>query len=183
VRTFYLDTNVFISKYKRDDPFHSSSSKIIEGLRHGNIEAHTSVLTILETAAAASRGYEKSIRLLEMNQALSRRRLIGALLKRLLSLNIHLINLPGDTRMKLLREDVEMPAIFRESLSIALRVGMKSFDLIHLSAAKYAREALKVPIQAFVTGDDDFLDQKDKLAKIVDFPFLSPDEYVSALGL
>jgi len=118
-----------------------------------------------------------------MNQAFNRRRLIGALLKRLLSLNIHLINLPGDTRMKLLREDVEMPAIFRESLSIALRVGMKSFDLIHLSAAKYAKEALKVPIQAFVTGDDDFLDQKDKLSKIVDFPFLSPDEYASAIGL
>jgi len=72
--------------------------------------------------------------------------------------------------MKLLREDVVMPAIFRESLSIALRVDMKSFDLIHLSAAKYAKEAFKAPIQAFVTGDDDFLDQKDKLSKIADFP-------------
>ncbi|MEM3382236.1 MAG: type II toxin-antitoxin system VapC family toxin [Candidatus Bathyarchaeia archaeon] len=183
MRIFYLDTNVFISNYKRDDPYHSSSVKIVEGLRQGRIEAYTCVLTILETAAVASRNYEKGIHLLGASRMIDRRRLIGALLKRLLNLNIHFVNLPGETSMKLLKKDITMPIIFHESLSLALKIGLKSLDLIHLSSAKYAKETLKVPIQAFVTGDEDFLNRKDKLSEIIDFPFLTPSEYASALGI
>ena len=77
-----------------------------------------------------------------------------------------------------------MPAIFEQALLLESLAGLRSFDLLHLAAAKYrSLGADSSEIGAFVTGDSDFLLRKKELSQIVGIPMLSPKEYVEALGL
>ena len=57
MRHFYLDTNVFISRWKPDDAYYSEAKIIASSLQKGEISAYTSVLTLLETASVAGRLY------------------------------------------------------------------------------------------------------------------------------
>ena len=45
---FYMDTNVYIARFKSDDPYHAQSRSIIRSLERGEIQAETSVFTLLE---------------------------------------------------------------------------------------------------------------------------------------
>jgi len=179
LRSAYLDTNVFVASYKRDDRYHEESSTVLRAIRQGKIKGKTSALTILETAAVASRTIqmrkgddEKDVR----------RKAVGKAILNLSKLGLYFVHMPGDSSAPTGGSRVEMPAIFQQALILASGVGLRSFDLVHLAAAKYSR--LEDPeLGAFVTGDADFLRRKGELAEITGTPILSPKEYVEGLGL
>jgi predicted nucleic acid-binding protein len=179
LKAAYFDTNIFIASYKPDDKYYEESSVIVEALKGGEIKGQTSTLTILETAAVASRTIqihkgddEKEVR----------RRAVGKAILSLSRLGLGFIHLPGDSSAPIDSHKVEMPAIFHQALLLASKIGLRSFDLVHLATAKYS-SLTDSEVSAFVTGDAAFLRQKKDLSDLIDMPILSPREFIQAIGL
>jgi len=180
MREFYMDTNVFISQLKPDDPYHSEAEIIAKGLERDEIQASTSVLALLEVASVAGRFYEakKGAKGTERE----RRIFIVKTLRRLAGLKVRFVHVAGDSSILVRSIRADVPGIFNEALLLSLRTSLRTLDLIHLAAAKHAKQVNR-ELGAFVTGDDGFLTKKEELSKILSVPILSPKEYVEALGL
>ncbi|MGB9660268.1 MAG: type II toxin-antitoxin system VapC family toxin [Nitrososphaerales archaeon] len=177
MRKFYMDTNVFISSLKPDDPYHSEAKIITRSLVEEKIQANTSVLTLLETASVVSRIYEAK----KGNQK-ERRIFVIKALRRLASFKINFIHITGDAPIAIRNIRADMPNIFNEAILLSLHSTLRTLDLIHLAAARYAKQ-MNRDLGAFVTGDSEFLSKKEELLKILKMPVLSPREYVQALGI
>lgn len=175
----YFDTNVFVASYKLDDVYHGEASLILSALERGEIRGETSTLTILETAAVAGGivAIHKTDNEAEIRSSAVARAILG-----LSKLGLSFVHIPGDSSAPIDGRKVEMPAVFHQALLLGPLAGLKSFDLVHLAAAKYSRLAGS-ELGAFVTGDSDFLRKKKDLSRIVCVPILSPKEYVEGLGL
>ncbi len=179
MRTAYLDTNVFVSSYKPDDLYHREASMIIKALESGEIRGQTSVLTILEAAAVASR----TIRIHKGDDEKEIRQMaVSKIIRNLSRLGLTFIHVLGDSSAPIDEIEVEMPAIFHQALLLASTIGLRSFDLVHLAAAKYA-SLMDSDKGSFITGDMDFLSGKRELSKVIGMPVLSPKEYVEGLGM
>jgi len=182
---FYMDTSVFISGLKPDDAYHSESEAIARGLKEGEIQAETSVFTLLEVAAVSGRlyGSRKGGRESREGEGQRQRKVfIVKALGSLARLGVRFINVAGDAPLPLKGFEVSLPSVFNEAILLSLQSDLRSLDLIHLAAARHARR-MDGELGAFVTGDEGFLADKKRLAAIVGMPILSPKEYVEGLGL
>jgi predicted nucleic acid-binding protein len=174
--SFYMDTNVFISEFRKEDVFHPEAKIISKKLLSGELRALTSILTIIEVSSVASRMFQVES---EQKQVL-----MIKLVQRLLSLNIEFVHLSGDLPLSLAGSSkvIMVPSLFNEAALISLLSPLRTFDLMHIAAAKNARQ--KNPdIRALVTGDSEIVRRKLELTRIIGMPILSPKEYVQALGL
>jgi predicted nucleic acid-binding protein len=176
---FYLDTNVFISRLKPGDPYHPQAKTIARGLEEGELQAETSVITLLEVASVSGRLYQTRGR---NRSERGRKVFIVRVLQRLAKLRTRFINVPGDTRTSVKGIEANLPSIINEAISLSLRSTLRTLDLIHLGAARHAKR-MNSNLGAFVTGDNEFLSRKKELSAIMGMPILSPKEYVEALGL
>jgi len=180
MRQFYMDTNVFISRIKPDDPYHSEAKVITKSLENDEVHAETSVLSLLEMASVTSRLYKA--RRIRGGADRERMAFIIETLKRFAALGIRFIHVSGDSPIAVRNIHATMPSIFNEAIILSLQTTLRTFDLIHLAAAKYAKQT-NHELGAFVTGDREFLSRKDELSKIMEMPILSPKEYMEGLGL
>jgi hypothetical protein len=103
-------------------------------------------------------------------------------LKRLAGFKTKFIHIAGDTPIAIRNIQANMPSVFNEGILLSLQTTLRTLDLIHLAAAKHARQ-MNHELGFFVTGDNEFLSKKDEISKIIGMPILSPKEYVEALGL
>jgi predicted nucleic acid-binding protein len=176
-----MDTDVFISRYKTDDPYHAEAYAITNALERGEIKAETSVLTLLEAASVASRMYHA--RKKEIAETQERRgAFVLKLLGRLAGLKVKFINLSGDVPVAVPGVEANVPRILNEATLLSLEAPLRSLDLIHLAAAKNGKE-MNPELGAFVTGDGELLARKEELSRIIRIPILSPSEYRKGLGL
>jgi predicted nucleic acid-binding protein len=180
MREFYMDTNVFISVLKNNDPYHSEAKSIVYRLQKDEIRAETSVITVLEIASVTSRSFED--RFGGKRPQEQRGMFVAKALRRFSSLRTKFIHLAGDVPFAMSGIETDMPSIFNEAIYHSLKVPLRTLDLIHLAAAKYAGR-LNKDLGAFVTGDKGFLAMKENLSKTIEMPLLSPKEYVDALRL
>jgi len=180
MRQFYMDTNVFISSLKPDDPYHKEAKAIARRLEDDEIQAETSVLTLVETASVASRlHHAKKHRKQENNE---RKVFIVKALRRLAALKTRFINIAGDIPIAVKNIQTSLPSLFNEAITLSLQAPLRTFDLMQLAAAGHAKQ-MNSELGAFVTGDGELLSKKQELSKIIKMPILSPKEYVEALGL
>ncbi len=180
MKQFYMDTNVFISKLKPDDPYHSDAKTIVKSLEEGEIQAETSVLTLLEAASVSGRLYDGKKG--ERGSEKERKIFIVRVLRRLAGLRTKFISIAGDTPISVRGIQATLPSIFNEAVILSLQSTLRTLDLIHLAAARHAKR-MNEELGAFVTGDKEFLSNKKKLSEIIGMPVLSPKEYVKGLGL
>ena len=177
---------------RKDDPFHSEVLTIARYLESKEIQAHTSVLTLVEVASVASRLYqldshklpavrEKGEMSLEENVR-GRTVFVVKTIQKLASLNVRFIQIAGDASFLVPEVQSSVPAIFDEAILVSFLIPLRTFDLMHVAAAKHAKQA-DARLGALVTGDADFIRKKQELAKIIGMPVLSPKEYVLAMGL
>jgi len=176
-----MDTNVFISRLKTDDPYHPEARAIVKSLEDDEIRAETSVITLLEVAAVSGRLYDSRKREGRRQGEKQRKVFVVKALKRLAELT-RFINMAGDTPLSVKGIHANLPSIFNEAVLLSLQSGLRALDLIHLAAARDAKRT-NGELGAFVTGDNEFLAGKKYLAEILGMPILSPKEYVGALGL
>jgi predicted nucleic acid-binding protein len=171
-----MDTNVFISEFKREDVFHPEAKTIAKRLLSEELLALTSVLTIVEVSSVASRMFQV--------ESEERQVLMIKLVQRLLSLNIEFVHLSGDLPLSIVGSTrvIMLPSLFNEAVLISLLAPLRTFDLMHIAAAKNAKQKNQA-LRAFVTGDGELIRRKLELSRIIGMPVLSPREYVQALGL
>ncbi len=175
-----MDTNVFISRWKPDDPYYDEARIIASSLQKGDIIAETSVLTLLETASVAGRMYGHHIKDKGPEE---RNVFVIKTLHRLAALRIRFIHLAGDITLSVGNAKVTMPSLLAESIFLSFSNTLRTLDLMHMAAAKHTKETATKDLGAFVTGDQDLLVKKDMISKVIQMPVLSPKEYVQALGL
>ena len=180
MKQFYMDTNVFISGLKPDDPYHSEAKAIIKSLEEDELQAETSVLTLLEVASASGRLYEakKGVKRGEKE----RKVFIIRILRRLAGLRTKFINVAGDMPLSISGINATLPSVFNEAILLSVQTSLRTLDLIHLAAAKHAKRK-NSDLGAFVTGDKEFLSKKKELSEIVGMPLVSPREYAEVLGV
>ena len=181
MKQFYMDTNVFISRLKPDDPFFAEAKKIAKAIEKGEVRAETSVLTLLEVASVSGRVFSARKEKHEQEDR-QRKVFIVRALKRLARTKTKLINMAGDTPISIRGIDAVLPSIFDEAILLSLRTNLRSLDLIHLAAARNGKRT-NGELGAFVTGDHAFLSNKKEIAETIGMPVLSPKEYVEGLGL
>jgi predicted nucleic acid-binding protein len=180
MRHFYLDTNVFISRWKPDDPYYSEAKIIASTLEKGEISAYTSVLTLLETASVAGRLYAHRMKDKGPEE---KKMFIIKTIRRLAALRIRFIHLVGDIPLRLGNVKVDMPTLLADSFFLSFLTVLRTLDLMHIAAARHAKQIDSEKLGAFITGDAELLARKDEISKIIGMPVLSPKEYVHALGL
>lgn len=180
MKQFYMDTNVYVSGLKPDDPYHTYCKAIIKALEGDEIRAETSVLTLLEVAAVSGRVY--GARKGAKKSQKDRKVFIVRTLRRLAGLKTKFVNISGDTQVWIAGIQASLPSVFNEAILLSLRSTLKTLDLIHLAAAKHAKQ-MNSELGAFVTGDQGFLSNKKELSEIMGMPVFSPKEYVQGLGL
>lgn len=137
------------------------------------------MLTVLEIAAVASR----NIRIYKGdNEREIRSAAISKAILNLSKLGLGFIHNRGDISTTINEMTVEMPMILNQALLLSYSVGLRTFDLVHLAAAKYANQTGS-KLSAFVTGDSDFLNKKSVISQVLEMQVLSPAEYVRGIGL
>ena len=180
MKGFYMDTNVFMSRLKPDDPYHSDGIAIVKSLEEDEIQAETSVFTLLEVASVSGRLYQAKTR--EERSEKERKAFVVRVLLELAGLKTKFINIAGDTPVAINGIQATLPSLFNEAILLGLQCSLRTLDLIHLAAARHAKR-MNGDLGAFVTGDRGFLDNKKQLSEIIGMPILSPKEYVEGLGL
>ena len=180
MKQFYMDTNVFISRLKSDDPYHLEDKAIVKSLEEDEIQAETSVLALLEVASVSGRLYEAKKG--ESRDEKERKVFIVRILRRLAGIKPKFINMSGDTLLSIKGVQASLPSVFNEAILLSLQSSLITLDLIHLAAARHAKR-MNTELGAFVTGDREFLSNKKELSRIIGVPILSPKEYAEGLGL
>lgn len=180
MKQFYMDTNVFISRLKSDDPYHSEAKAIMKGMGDGEIQASTSVFTLLEVASVSGRLYENKRGRRQNEKA--RKVFIIRALRRLAALKPEFINIAGDTPVAIKGIQATLPSVFNEAVLLSLQSSLRTLDLVHLAAARHAKR-MNNELGAFVTGDAEFLSDKKRLSEIIGMAIFSPKEYVEGQGL
>ncbi|MDG6940251.1 MAG: hypothetical protein JRN39_07615 [Nitrososphaerota archaeon] len=169
---------MLISQYKPTDPFHQESLSVIKALKKGEIVGYTSTLTIIEACSFVSRNFpvKRGENVEEvMKQAISK------LLKDLSNLRLKFADTSGDYSFTMDTQQVRMPALFQQALEFTT-TRLRTLDLFHLASVRHLSLS-HFDVDAFVTGDSDFLSKKKELSKIIGMPVLSPKEYVEGLGI
>ncbi|HEX9846109.1 MAG TPA: PIN domain-containing protein [Candidatus Nitrosotenuis sp.] len=174
-----MDTNVFISALKSDDPYHAEAGRVASRLRKGEIQAETSTLTLLEVASVASRLYHRAEGSKDDHK---RKTFVVKTLKTLAGLGIRFVHMSGDTPFAVGNIKTDMPNVFNESILLSIQTTLRTLDLMHVAAARHAKQNNR-ELGAFVTGDTELLRMKAQLSRITGMPFLSPREYVIDMGL
>jgi predicted nucleic acid-binding protein len=174
-----MDTNVFIARFKSDDPYHREASSIVRSLERGEITAETSVFTLLEVALVSGR--------LCRNRRGStapdkKKAFVIKMIRQLARLRPNFINIAGDKQASIKEVQANLPSVFDEGILLSLDCDLKTLDLIHLAAARYSKR-MNNKLVAFVTGDEGFLSDKGRLSGVIGMPILSPKEYVDGFGI
>jgi predicted nucleic acid-binding protein len=180
MKQFYMDTNVYISGLKPDDPYHTYCKAIIRSLERDEIRAETSVLTLLEVASVSGRVY--ATKKGGKKKERERKVFIIRTLRRLAGLKTKFVNISGDTQLSIRGIQATLPSVFNDAILLSLKTSLRTLDLIHLAAAKHAKQ-VNDELGTFVTGDQGFLSDKKALSEIMGMPIFSPKEYVEGLGI
>jgi len=177
MKHFYMDTNVFVSRLKPDDQYHSEAKIIFKGLEKDEIRSETSVLTLLEVASVSGRLYR-----LKRRSEKEKRVFIVRALRRLARVTTKFINIAGDAPLSIKGIQAILPSMFNEAILLSLQTNLRTFDLIHLASARHAKR-MNDELGAFVTGDKEFLVNKKELAELIGMPIFSPREYTKGMRL
>jgi hypothetical protein len=138
------------------------------------------VLTLLETASVAGRLYAHRMKDKGPEQ---KKMFIIKTIRRLVVMRIRFIHLVGDIPLRLDNVKVDMPTLLADSIFLSFLTALRTLDLMHIAAARHAKQIDSEKLGAFITGDAELLARKDEISKIIGMPVISPKEYVHALGL
>lgn len=161
-----MDTNVFISNLKPDDPYHVEVGIITNKLRRNELRAETSVLT-LEISSVTSRLYA---RMHGTQNAMERKAFVIKTLRMFTNLGVNLVHVAGDLPVALGSIKTDMPGIFGKSMFLGIQIPLRTLDLIHVAAARSAKQN-NSELGAFVTGDADLLLLKNELSGLTGLHF------------
>jgi predicted nucleic acid-binding protein len=159
----YVDTNVIVSKYLPQDPFHDRSKSFLDSGKGRKI---VSPLTVVELMAVTSRQAETLQAPEEILKEEPRRRIRGIVEFFLRDSNLTPISVEANTRMKVAGSIVTVPLEYVSSLKLAHSLRLRTLDLMHLAYADNIRSSGE-ELDSFVTTDRGILKVSDTIEKIL----------------
>jgi len=100
----YLDTNVILARYASNEPQHEAAKNIIKRIEEGEMNAMTSVLTLLEVASVTARAYERFV---DVGEDMKRGDITVAFLRRVVGLvNLNFIPMGGEINLKIAEQNL-----------------------------------------------------------------------------
>jgi len=170
----YLDTNVILARYASNEPQHEAAKNIIKRIEEGEMNAMTSVLTLLEVASVTARAYERFV---DVGENMKREDIAVAFLGRVVGLvNLTFVPMGGEINLKIAEQNLKFPAVVAVALEIAPKTGLKTLDNIHLATTIFASRIYGQKIDCFVTIDEEILKRREHVGDCIEARVPTPVE-------
>ena len=177
MKSFYLDTNVFLARYAPDEKEHESSKRLIQATEEGKLRAVTSTLTLVEIASSVRRAPVKFDGKDSSDAA-------GSFVRRALSLrNLEYVPLGGEMSLDGRGTGTRVPLLFSVALKAVKTLPLRTLDLLHIASAYVAMRILGDDLTYFTTLDEGILDQGKPVREFLSCPAVRPSEIVRLEGL
>ncbi len=177
MKTYYLDTNVFLARYAPEEKEHDSSKILLEATEAGQLKALTSPLTLVEIASTVRRSSEK------LTGTMPPVENSGAFVRRALALrNLGYISLGGEMTLAA-GSPVKVPLLFTAALKAVRSLPMKTLNLLHLASAYMAVRLFGEDLDFFATLDDELLRFRREVKDFLGCSAVTPSELVKLEGL
>ncbi|MGQ9468609.1 MAG: type II toxin-antitoxin system VapC family toxin [Nitrososphaerales archaeon] len=175
----YVDTSAIISAYKPNEISYEASLRVA---KLNTITKVCSYMVITEIFSVISRLYRTSQikvsdSIKKILSKLSMKERVYALINAIiLDWGILCPNLGFEVKQMRLKDfALSMPEALLEACMMATVINLKTLDLIHIACAKIINEAAH-DLKYFVTLDQDVLNNRNKIKKIIGFQPLTPQE-------
>ena len=177
MKSFYLDTNVFLARYAPREKEHESCRKLFAALETGHLRAVTSTLTLVEISSSVRRAGEK------FGGASVSPETPGAFVRKALSTRgLSFIGMGNEISIGRGPTQTRIPAVFAIALKAVKQVSLKTLDLLHVSSA-YTAVRMGETLDFFATLDSGILESKRVLRQFLGCPVVTPSELVELEAL
>nr|MDO8135683.1 PIN domain-containing protein [Candidatus Njordarchaeum guaymaensis] len=172
----YLDTNVILARYASNEPQHKAAKNIINRIEEGEMDALTSVLTLLEVASVTAKAYERFV---DVGENMKREDVTSAFLRKVIGLmNLNFIPMGGEIDLKIAEQNLKFPTVLAVALEIAPKTGLKILDNIHLATTIVASRIYGQKKDYFVTIDEEILQRREHVGDCIEARVSTPVEMV-----
>ncbi len=173
LKSYYLDTNIFLARYSPSEKEHESSRTLVDATEKGKLRAITSTLTLVEIASVVRRSPGK------FPEKTSPADAAGAFVRRALSVrNLTYLPLGGDMAIGSGGFQARIPLLFSAALKAAKTIPVRSLDLLHLASAYMAARVFGEDLDFFTTMDVGILGFRKEVKDFLGCPAVTPNELV-----
>jgi len=161
------------------DRGHKNSTKVVAAVETGQVNAVTSTLTLIEIASAVKRASRKFARATYPDDQI----IPGSFIRRTLRLkNLEFIGLGSEISLNQ-ESRVRIPAVYAAALKSVRTLPLRTLDLLHIASAYAAVRLLGKQLDYFTTLDEEILDSRREIKRLLGCSPVTPDEIVKLEGL
>lgn len=178
MKTYYLDTNVFLARYAPSEKEHEDSKRLLDSTEAGKVKAVTSALTLVEIASAVRRSQGK------FPGSTTDIKSAGSFVRRALVLrNLHYIPFGGEMLLGTKTAQAKIPLLFSAALKAVQTLPLRTLDLLHLASAYMTVRLFGEDLDFFTTLDEGILSFRREVKEFLGCSALTPNELVRLEGL
>jgi len=173
LKSYYLDTNIFLARYSPSEKEHESSRTLVDATEKGKLRAITSTLTLVEIASVVRRSPGK------FPEKTSPADAAGAFVRRALSVrNLTYLPLGGDMVIGSGGFQARIPLLFSAALKAAKTIPVRTLDLLHLASAYMAARFFAGALDFFTKLDEAIFGFRKEVRDFLGYPAVTPNELV-----
>jgi len=178
VKTYYLDTNVFLARYSPSEKEHEDCKRLLDSTEAGRLRALTSTLTLVEIASAVRRSQGKFAESSDIPNT------AGAFVRRAIAIrSLNFIPIGGEMTLGSQAFRVKIPLLFSAALKGVRSLPLRTLDLLHLASAYVAVRLFGEDLDFFTTLDEGILSCRKGVREFLGCPALTPNELIRLEGL
>ena len=178
MKTYYLDTNIFLARYAPSEKEHEDCKKLLDSTEEGQLKAVTSTLTLVEIASAVKRSQSR------FTETTTVAKTAGAFVRRALTVrNLSYIPLGGEMSLGSQTVKVRVPLLFSAALKGVQTLPLRTLDLLHLASAYVTVRLFGEDLNFFATLDEGILNFRREVKEFLGCPAVTPNELVRLEGL
>ncbi|OLS19265.1 MAG: hypothetical protein HeimC3_46310 [Candidatus Heimdallarchaeota archaeon LC_3] len=179
MRILYIDTNVLLARWIKDDPFHNESVLIISAIENNQIKAYFSTFGLCEIVSVVKRQEEK------FSSIFTNKNLISlAFLKKVRKIkNINIFNDKNILKVNISGQKTEISLTYWTAINIGAKTGLKTLDNIHIALSRIISTVTEDSVDFFITGDSGILQKAKEIKKMFNISVIDPSVLVKVEGL
>lgn len=179
MKTYYLDTNVFLARYSPSEKEHEDCKRLLNSTETGQLRALTSTLTLVEIASAVRRSQQKFA-----ESSSPTPNTAGTFVRRAIAIrSLNFIPIGGEMTLGNQASKVKIPLLFSAALKAVRALPLRTLDLLHLASAYVAVRLFGEDLDFFTTLDEGILSYRKEVREFLDCPALTPNELIRLEGL
>lgn len=178
MKTYYLDTNVFLARYSPSEREHEDCKRLLNSTETGHLKALTSTLTLVEIASAVRRSQQK------FAEPSNTPNTAGTFVRRAIAIrSLNFIPIGGEMTLGNQASKVKIPLLFSAALKAVRALPLRTLDLLHLASAYVAVRLFGEDLDFFTTLDEGILSYRKEVREFLGCPALTPNELIRLEGL